>query len=180
MYGPEGIVKGSGWADLMPLPLRCVVCAISPAPGRGRGAAYLGSSARAHGWTLVSEHRVDDRVAAIRTLVLEVVERGDVDVLLLSGGSGIMADDLTPDAVVPLFNKRLPGFGEVYRQLAYASVGPQVVLSRADAGIIARTLVLLLPGSQAGCALAMAPLVVPFVEYAVAQRSQGLTAAEPG
>lgn len=161
------------------VPIHCVACDVATAAQTGRGAPYLKTTLVGHGWVCEAEAEIGPSVAAIRALVLGIVERGDVDVLLLSGGSGIGPADRTPDAVVPLFSRRLPGFGERYRQLAQVTVGAMAAMSRADAGIIAHTLVLLLPGSQAGCSLAMDALILPLLAAAVPELRRRRYAAAP-
>lgn len=129
------------------------------------GGRYVVDSLTQLGHSVVSRGIVHDEIAAIRSHVLDAVESGNVDVLILTGGTGVSVRDVTPDAVVPLFTKRLPGFGEIFRQVSYADVGPTAILSRADAGVITRTLVFILPGSPQGVRLAMDKLIAPILPH---------------
>lgn len=133
------------------------------------GGAYAVAALQAKGHRVAARHIVADEVAAIRALVLDAVESGTVDVLVLTGGTSLGPRDVTPDAVAPLFTKQLPGFGEALRRLAYEAMGPTAILTRADAGVITRTLVFLLPGSPKSVELAMDQLVLPVIEEACAQ-----------
>lgn len=131
------------------------------------GGGYIVKTLTDLGHSVVSRQIVADDAAAIRSLVLDAVDGGEIDVLILTGGTGLAPRDVTPEAVLPLFSKRLPGFGEVFRQLSFQQVGPESMLSRADAGVIARTLVFILPGSPHGCRLAMDQLISPILGHAV-------------
>ena len=166
-------------ASLFPLPLpapatpcaRCMVltCSDSRTLQTDRSGAYLAEVLGAAGHRLMDRQVVADDIAAIRARVLEAVESEAVDVLVISGGTGVAPSDVTPDAVVPLFSKRLPGFGESFRQLAVAALGPEAWLSRADAGIIARTLVFIVPGAPPACQLAMDRLILPILPHATSR-----------
>lgn len=133
------------------------------------GGAYATRALQACGHKVVARHIVADEVAAIRAMVLDAVESGSVDVLVITGGTSLGPRDVTPDAVVPLFTKHLPGFGEALRSLAFSSIGPAAMLTRAAAGVITRTLVFILPGPPASVTLAMDQLVVPVIDEACLQ-----------
>jgi molybdenum cofactor biosynthesis protein B len=132
------------------------------------GGAYAVTALQAQGHSVAARHIVADEVAAIRALVLDAVESGAVDVLVLTGGTSLGPRDVTPDAVVPLFTKQLPGFGEALRRLAFAEIGPSAILTRANAGVITRTLVFILPGPPQSVRLAMDNLVLPVLGEACA------------
>jgi molybdenum cofactor biosynthesis protein B len=91
--------------------------------------------------------------------------RGVCQVIITTGGTGIAKRDTTIDALDPLFERRLPGFGEIFRMLSFAQVGAAAMLSRATAGTIAQTLVFCLPGSPAAVELAMTQLIVPELRH---------------
>ena len=74
---------------------------------------------------------------------------------------GWRARDVTIESLAPLWTKELPGFGEIFRALSFAEIGPAAFLSRATAGIIGDTFVAVLPGSPAACELALRRLVIP-------------------
>ena len=131
------------------------------------GGAYLVKVLGELGHSVLARRVVADDAGAIRALVLDAVESGDIDVLIVNGGTGIAPRDVTPEAVIPLFTKHLPGFGELFRQLFFAQHGAEAVLSRADAGVVTRTLVFMLPGSPQACRLAMDQLIRPILGHAV-------------
>jgi molybdenum cofactor biosynthesis protein B len=89
----------------------------------------------------------------------------DVEVILMSGGTGITRRDGTFEAVSSMLEKTLPGFGEIFRMLSYDDVGPASMLSRATAGVIQDTLVFSMPGSTGAVKLAMEKLIVPELSH---------------
>ena len=90
-----------------------------------------------------------------------------VDVVITTGGTGITARDGTFEAVDELLTKRLPGFGELFRSLSYQQIGAAAMLSRATAGLVDRTVVIVLPGSQHAVRLALEELVLPEIGHLV-------------
>lgn len=88
-------------------------------------------------------------------------------VIVTTGGTGIAKRDNTIDALEPLFVRRLPGFGEIFRMLSFGQVGAAAMLSRASAGVIGQTLVFCMPGSPAAVELAMTQLIVPELRHVV-------------
>ncbi|WP_255193029.1 MogA/MoaB family molybdenum cofactor biosynthesis protein [Natronobeatus ordinarius] len=104
---------------------------------------------------------VRDDYATIRTAVRSLVARRDVDVVVTTGGTGVTADDVSPEATSALFERELPGFGELFRSLSWDEVGTRAMASRATAGIAADTPVFCLPGSKNACRTACEKLIVP-------------------
>jgi molybdenum cofactor biosynthesis protein B len=94
---------------------------------------------------------------------------GQVDAILVTGGTGVSARDTTVEALAPLFDKTLPGFGELFRALSYAEIGAAAMLSRATAGTIGTTIVFMLPGSPAGVRLAVEKLIIAELPHLVSQ-----------
>jgi molybdenum cofactor biosynthesis protein B len=104
---------------------------------------------------------VRDEASDIRKAVEALLADATVEVVVATGGTGVAPRDVTPDAVAPLFEKRLPGFGEIFRMLSWTEVGSAAMLSRAEAGVAAGKPVFLLPGSPSACRLAMERLILP-------------------
>ena len=108
---------------------------------------------------------VHDVKESIVSIVSQWAEDAAVDAIIVNGGTGSSPRDVTPDAIVPLMDSTLDGFGELFRHLSYKEIGPAAMLSRAVAGWIEtnamRTPVFLLPGSPAGVELAVTQLIVP-------------------
>jgi molybdenum cofactor biosynthesis protein B len=98
---------------------------------------------------------------AIRNAVLEAVRGGSVDVIVISGGTGLGPKDRTVEAVSPILEKTLPGFGELFRQLSFGEVGTSAIASRTLGGSCGGVLIFALPGSPKAVKLAMARLILP-------------------
>jgi molybdenum cofactor biosynthesis protein B len=110
---------------------------------------------------------VKDEPEQIRQLLAELSEKGQVQTVLLNGGTGISRRDTTYEAVAGLLEKRLDGFGELFRMLSYQEIGPAAMLSRAVAGTYRDLLVFSTPGSTAAVRLAMEKLIVPELPHLV-------------
>ena len=88
-----------------------------------------------------------------------------IDVIISTGGTGMTQRDLTIEASDPLINKRIPGFGELFRHLSYAEIGTSTIQSRADAGISANgTILFMLPGSTNACRLGLEKIILPQID----------------
>ncbi|MCL7929311.1 molybdenum cofactor biosynthesis protein B [Halomonas llamarensis] len=106
------------------------------------------------GHELVERHIVPDDVYRIRAEVSTWVVRDDIHVVMVNGGTGFTPRDTTPEALAPLFDKVIDGYGELFRQLSWSSIATSTIQSRAVAGLIDRTLVFAMPGSPKACATA--------------------------
>jgi molybdopterin adenylyltransferase len=131
----------------------------------------------------VSGHRISDStlvrddVAAIREAVRRLLALPEVDVVVTTGGTGFSPRDLTLEAVGPLLERPLEGFGELFRMLSYEQVGAAAMLSRAAAGLIGPKAVFLLPGSPKAVALAMEKLILPEAAHLLGQARKSTPAA---
>jgi molybdenum cofactor biosynthesis protein B len=109
-------------------------------------------------------------------LVHSTVERRladpDVQVIITNGGTGVSSRDSTYEAIDTLLEKRLDGFGDLFRMLSYEEIGPAAMLTRACAGLVARRIVIALPGSPGAVRLAMDKLVIPELGHLVQQASK--------
>jgi molybdopterin adenylyltransferase len=115
---------------------------------------------------------VADEVEAIAAAARRALARDDVRALVLTGGTGIAPRDVTPEAVEPLLDRVVPGFGELFRWLSYQDVGSAALLSRALAGISGGKPVFVLPGSRGAVGLAMEKLVLPELGHLVAEAAK--------
>ena len=96
-----------------------------------------------------------------------VAQLAGVDAVITTGGTGITSRDSTYEAVVGLFEKRLDGFGEIFRMLSYDEIGSAAMLSRACAGVARGTVIFMLPGSENAVRLAMTKLILPELGHVV-------------
>ncbi len=115
----------------------------------------------AAGHEVVTRELVADDLDGVQGRVDALVGREDVDVVVTTGGTGVTPDDVTIEAVRPLFEKRLPGFGELFRRRSEADIGTRVVGTRAAAGIADGVPVFCLPGSEAAARLGAEEIIVP-------------------
>lgn len=115
----------------------------------------------AGGHRVVGSAIVRDEPLEVARLVRAACTDPQVQAVILTGGTGITSRDSTFEAIEALLDKRLPGFGELFRMLSFAEVGAAAMLSRAQMGIHARRIVVSLPGSPNACRLALEKLIIP-------------------
>lgn len=139
----------------------------SRGPGTDESGAILERGAVAAGHVVVDRTLVRDDAPAIEVAVRQLLADAGVDIIVTTGGTGIAPRDVTLDAVEPLFERALPGFGELFRALSYREVGSAAMLSRAAAGIARGKPIFVLPGSPHACGLAMEQLILPEVGHIV-------------
>lgn len=121
----------------------------------------IGAAFEADGNEVVTRELIADDFDGIQGAVDALVGRRDVDVVVTTGGTGVTPDDVTVEAVEPLFEKALPGFGELFRSLSYEEIGTRVVGTRAAAGIADGVPVFCLPGSENAARLGAEEIIVP-------------------
>ncbi|MDZ7669075.1 MAG: molybdenum cofactor biosynthesis protein B [Gammaproteobacteria bacterium] len=107
----------------------------------------LASQLEAAGHRLAARGLVPDDIYRIRAVVSEWIADPQVDAVLTTGGTGFTGRDSTPEALLPLFDKTIVGFGELFRQVSFDEIGASTIQSRAVAGIANATLIFALPGS---------------------------------
>ena len=108
----------------------------------------------------------DDR-GAIAALVRAGIANPEIDAVILTGGTGVAPRDVTYEAVQDLLEKRLDGFGELFRSLSYEQIGAAAMLSRAIAGIVGQTVIFALPGSSKAVELGVERLIAPELGHVV-------------
>ena len=121
------------------------------------------------GHTVAVREIVADDPGEMRSLVERLVGQGDVDAILMTGGTGIADRDQTYETVGDLLTKTLPGYGELFRMLSYQEIGPAALLSRAIGGLVGSKVVLTMPGSPAAVRLAMDKIILPELGHLVSE-----------
>jgi len=116
---------------------------------------------KAHGHSVFLRELISDDRTLIEVSVKRALESRNVDAIITCGGTGITPSDVTIEAVEPLFDKQLPGFGEVFRWLSYEDIGSAAVMSRAVAGVARGKAVFCLPGSPQAVKLCVERLILP-------------------
>lgn len=119
----------------------------------------------AAGHRLVDRQIVPDDVYRIRATVAGWIADGDIQAIITTGGTGVSGRDGSPEAVTPLLDKVLDGFGEMFRALSYEDIGASTLQSRALAGVANGTYVFVLPGSPGACILAWEKLIALQLDY---------------
>jgi molybdenum cofactor biosynthesis protein B len=114
-----------------------------------------------------------DEPDEIRPLLEGWRDREGLDVVLVTGGTGIAPRDRTVETVEALLTTRLPGYGELFRMLSHAEIGPAAMLSRATGGLMGRTAIFVMPGSTAAVRLAMEKLLIPELPHLVGLLRRG-------
>ncbi|WP_043531420.1 molybdenum cofactor biosynthesis protein B [Litchfieldella xinjiangensis] len=143
-------------ADTPFAPLEVAVLTVSDTRGfaeDGSGDLLCTRLAEA-GHALADRQIVPDDIYRIRAVVSDWIARDDVQAILVNGGTGFTARDTTPEALTPLFDKAIEGYGELFRQLSFRTIGTSTIQSRAVAGVANRTLIFAMPGSPKACAMA--------------------------
>jgi molybdenum cofactor biosynthesis protein B len=157
-----------------PKSVRCYVVTVSDTRTEatdtsGRAIADLLAKA---GHSLTGRTIVKDDPALVRSVIERQLARGDVQVIISTGGTGIASRDSTFEAVQALLQKHLPGFGELFRMLTFQEIGPAAMLTRATAGLAAGKIVVALPGSEAAVRLALDKLLLPELGHLVEQATK--------
>jgi molybdopterin adenylyltransferase len=157
-----------------PQSVRCYVLTVSDTRTEendtsGRAIADLLSAA---GHTVAARAIVKDDPASVRATIERQLASSDVHAIITTGGTGITSRDSTFEAVDALLEKRLDGFGELFRMLSFEQIGPAAMMSRASAGLAAGKIVVSLPGSEAAVRLAMERLLLPELGHLVQQASK--------
>ena len=152
-----------------PTSVACYVLTVSDTktPETDTSGALIRELLTAAGHRVTGSAIVRDEPVEVARLVRAACADPAVHAVILTGGTGITSRDSTFEAVEALLDKRLPGFGELFRMLSFQEIGPAAMLSRAQLGVHARRIVVSLPGSPNACRLALDRLLVPELAHLV-------------
>ncbi|TQV84701.1 molybdenum cofactor biosynthesis protein B [Exilibacterium tricleocarpae] len=133
--------------------LNCAVLTVSDTRTEttDKSGALLAEALQEAGHRLAEKHIVKDDVYQIRAVVSRWIADPEVQAIVLTGGTGFAGRDSTPEAVAPLFDKEVVGFGELFRHISIEQIGNATVQSRALAGLANKTVIFALPGSTNAC-----------------------------
>ncbi|WP_339804673.1 molybdenum cofactor biosynthesis protein B [uncultured Marinobacter sp.] len=137
--------------ELIPLNIALLTVSDTRGPAEDTSGQYLEDSVVNNGHTLIARRILPDDVYLIRALMSEWIAAPDVHVIIITGGTGFHERDSTPEAVSPLLDKRIDGFGEEFRRLSAADIGTSTIQSRAFGGLANHTVIFCLPGSTGAC-----------------------------
>ncbi len=135
------------------LPVNCAVLTVSDTRTEAddRSGDLLAELIQADGHRLSTRRIVPDDVYQVRAVVSEWIADPGIELIVTTGGTGFTGRDSTPEALTPLFDKAVEGFGELFRQISYAEIGTSTIQSRAVGGLANGTLIFALPGSTNAC-----------------------------
>jgi len=157
-----------------PRSVRCFIVTVSDTRTEatdtsGRAIADLLTAA---GHVVAGRAIVKDDAEMVRGTLERQLAVADVQAIITTGGTGVTARDSTYEVVSSLLQKRLDGFGELFRMLSFQQIGPAAMMSRACAGIVAGHVVVSLPGSEAAVRLALERLLIPELAHLVQQATR--------
>jgi molybdenum cofactor biosynthesis protein B len=157
-----------------PASVRCFVLTISDTrtEATDTGGKAIVELLAGAGHEVAGRRIVPDEPARVRTALEEQMARPDVAAIITTGGTGISSRDGTFETVDSLLDKKLDGFGELFRMLSFEEIGAAAMLSRACAGVARGTVILALPGSEHAVRLAMTKLIVPELAHLVREVSR--------
>lgn len=141
----------------------CAVLTVSDSrtPETDEGGRWIAEALEGAGHRVVARALVRDEPAEVEARLMEWLEAGEAEVILTTGGTGISRRDTTVEVVERLLDRRLEGFGELFRMLSHREIGAAAMLSRAVAGLAGRSAIFALPGSPAAVRLALGELILP-------------------
>jgi molybdenum cofactor biosynthesis protein B len=129
--------------------------------------ALIVALAEEAGHHIIERVLVRDEPGEIRPLLRKLSAGAGLHAILVTGGTGISPRDQTYETISALLTKSLPGYGELFRMLSFAEIGPACILSRAVGGLIEQVVILVMPGSRAGVELAMRKIILPELPHLV-------------
>ena len=147
--------------DFRPLSIHILTVSDTRNQQEDHSGSYLAQALQEAGHTLHSRDLCRDERYDIRARVSIAIADPAIQVILITGGTGMFDRDITPDAVEILFDRAIPGFGEVFRAVSMQKIGLSTIQSRATAGIANRTLIFCLPGSPGACRTAWEQVIAP-------------------
>jgi molybdenum cofactor biosynthesis protein B len=115
---------------------------------------------------------ISNNKTQIQTVVKEMLQNPKTNVIVTSGGTGISKRDITVDAVSELLEKKIEGFGELFRKISYEEIGEAAIISRAIAGTVNGKLIFCLPGSKNAVKLALSKLILPGLGHALKEANR--------
>jgi molybdenum cofactor biosynthesis protein B len=137
--------------ELIPLNIALLTVSDTRGPGEDTSGQYLEDQLLAAGHRLVARRLLPDDVYLVRALMSRWIADPQIHAIIITGGTGFHERDSTPEAVAPLLDKTIDGFGEEFRRLSQQDIGTSTIQSRAFGGLANHTVVFCLPGSTGAC-----------------------------
>lgn len=143
-------------------PVSIAILTVSDTRGNAEDTSghYLADQAKAAGHQVVDKRIVKDDIYQIRAIISGWIADDSVQSIVITGGTGFTVRDNTPEAILPLFDREVEGFGELFRMLSYEDIGTATIQSRAVAGIANHTVIFAVPGSTNACRTAWQHIII--------------------
>jgi molybdenum cofactor biosynthesis protein B len=151
--------------QFIPLDIAVLTVSDTRSPADDKSGTTLADRIGTAGHKLAARDIVTDDVDAIRAVVQRWIADKGVDVIITTGGTGFTGRDVTPEAIEPLFEKRMDGFSIAFHMLSHAKIGTSTVQSRATAGVANSTFIFCLPGSPGACRDAWDGILAAQLDY---------------
>jgi len=149
-----------------------VTCSDTRTPDTDTSGALIQQLLRDQGHRVLAYLIVKDEPSEVHRLVTQTAQDDSLQTIIINGGTGISRRDSTFEAVDGLLEKRLDGFGELFRYLSYKDIGSPAMLSRATAGLYQGKVVFSIPGSKGAVRLAMEELILPELRHIVGEMNK--------
>lgn len=130
------------------------------------------SKMKEHGHNVCGRKLLPDDQTILSSALSDALRNPDIDSIIVTGGTGISPDDVTVEVAERMFDKKLPGFGEILRRISYDEIGSSVVLTRATAGIVSKKPVFCIPGSPDAVKRSLDKLILPELPH-ILKHAQG-------
>jgi molybdopterin adenylyltransferase len=151
--------------SFVPMGIAVITISDTRTAGDDKSGTTLAERVTAGGHRLAQRLIVKDEVRQIRVAVRKLVKRKDVDAVITTGGTGLTGRDVTIEALQPLFDKEIEGFGVVFHMVSFQKIGTSTMQSRATAGVMAGKYVFCLPGSPGACRDGWDQILVHQLDY---------------
>ncbi|MCW0305683.1 molybdenum cofactor biosynthesis protein B [Pantoea ananatis] len=142
---------GKPASAFQPLQLATLTVSDSRDASNDTSGDYLREAAAEAGHSVIDHAIVPDNLYRIRAIVSRWIASEDVQVVIVNGGTGFNLKNSTPEALLPLFDREIEGFGELFRMISYEDIGGSTLQSRAVAGLANQTVIFAVPGSTSAC-----------------------------
>jgi molybdopterin adenylyltransferase len=174
IYSPVDAMRGHAHHEHKahaPTTTGCMVltCSDTRTPETDTSGQLIQRLLQEHGHTVCTYHLVKDEPEQIQFQIAQGTANKNVQAIIINGGTGIARRDATFEAVDDMLEKRLDGFGEIFRLLTYQEIGSPAIMSRATAGIINGRVLFSIPGSEQAVRLAMEKLILPELGHLIQQ-----------
>lgn len=148
-------------SDFIPLNIAVLTVSDSRTLETDKSGALLVAAITEAGHQLSDRQIIHDDVYQLRAQLSQWIADANINVIVTTGGTGITGRDVTPEAVSPLLDKAIDGFGELFRQLSFAEIGASTLQSRCIGGLANATLIFCLPGSSGACKTGWEQILLP-------------------